>query len=184
MLASGQAFPFDPKQCKDKQIVIIQRNRRLILNVDDLKQAAFSMGYNNTIVIDLEDMTVQEQYQLIRCTRILIGINGAGLQWGMFMPPKSGLIELSFNKPKFGQTFADMRKHCRKLTYDSVKASYVAPDFEFIAKFSNGGKPFTDKEKKDMLSGKKAMSWKYANGEFDPGTFKSQLKKLADSIFR
>ncbi len=50
-------------------------------------------------------MELMHQYQLIRCTDILIGYTGAGLQWYAFMKPRTGMMELNFGKSNFKLTF-------------------------------------------------------------------------------
>ncbi len=139
-------LPFDSDKCKTKQIVIIQRSRRLILNVNQLIQAANQLGFDNTDVFDFVNMTIFEQYQLICCTRILIGINGAALQWALFMNPGSGLMELSFAKPGFHQHYGFMKGY-RKLVYDVYIASKVIPDWHTI------GTPYTKEQKQDIING-------------------------------
>ena len=38
-------------------------------------------GYKNTQITLLELMTMEDQLKLIHCTDVLIGVQGAGLQW-------------------------------------------------------------------------------------------------------
>ncbi len=176
-------FPFDSNKCKPKQIIIIQRSHRLILNVDQLKQAAIELGYNNVEVVDFSKLTLLDQYQLTRCTRILVGINGAALQWAVFMKPGSGMLELGFAKPKFHTTYRDMNGY-RRLVYDVYSASRVTPDWELIYN-SFGGHKYTEKEKQDIISGKSGgISWKYADGEFEVNGFKRKLQEIISKVFK
>lgn len=38
-------------------------------------------GYQNTVMVILEHLSFEEQMKLIHCTDVLIGVQGAGLQW-------------------------------------------------------------------------------------------------------
>ena len=38
-------------------------------------------GYHNAEVVYLEEKRMKDQMQLILCTDVLIGVQGAGLQW-------------------------------------------------------------------------------------------------------
>ncbi len=171
-------LPFDSDKCKTKQIVIIQRSVRLILNVDQLKQAANQLGFDNIDVVDFANITIFDQYQLIRCTQILIGINGAGLQWALFMNPGSGLMELSFAKPGFHQHYGFMKGY-RHLVYDAYNASKVLPDWHTI------GTPYTEEQKQGIINGTlNVISWKFADGEFEVNGFKQTLQSMAKKVFK
>ncbi len=171
-------LPFESNKCKPKQIVIIQRSKRLILNVNQLRQAAIQLGYNNTDVVDFADMTLLDQYQLTRCTRIMVGINGAALQWAVFMKPGSGLMELSFAKPNFHQHYKFMKGY-RKFVYDGYDASRVIPDWHAL------GNGYTKEQKQDIISGKtKFSTWKLADGEFEVNGFRKTLQNMTDKVFK
>ena len=40
-------------------------------------------GYNNTDIVLLEQMELSDQMKLIHCTDVLVGVQGAGLQWSV-----------------------------------------------------------------------------------------------------
>ncbi len=153
----------------------------MILNVNQLKQATIQLCYNNTDVVNFSDMSVLDQYELIRCTWILIGINGAGLQWAVFMKPGRGLMELSFAKPGFHQTYGYMKGY-RKLVYYVYPASRVVPDWHTLHLYN--GKQYNEEQKNNMLNGKSSMSWKYADGEFEVDGFKTKLHNMIKKVFK
>ena len=62
-------------------ILIISRSERMILNLDDLVTQLKRSGFNKTRSVLLEDYTTQEQTLLMTCADLLIGVQGAGLQW-------------------------------------------------------------------------------------------------------
>ncbi len=55
-------------------LTLLQRKNRVILNIDKLKTKAETLGFNNTIVTVFEDLPFLEQMQIIRCTRVLLGV--------------------------------------------------------------------------------------------------------------
>ena len=63
--------------------------------MDELEKVGIEMGYD-TRVIFMEKLTLAEQAQLIHCTRVLVGVTGAGLQWAFFMKNHSGVVEIAW----------------------------------------------------------------------------------------
>ncbi len=127
-------------------------------------------------------MSVLDQYQLMRCTRILIGINGAGLEWTLFMNHGSGLMELNFAIPNFGLAYSWMNQY-KNLMYNAYTASRVVPDWPLITSFF--GKIFTKGQKQDIIKYRRAtISWKYADGEFEVHGFKTKLQNMAQKVFK
>ena len=74
---------------------ILRKHIRVIKNLTFLKK-----NLNDVNFIYLEDYSFQSQIEIIKNSRILIGVHGAGLTWGIFMDPKSLLIELCPNKSR------------------------------------------------------------------------------------
>ena len=84
------------RPCKPKTLTIINRSSyRTILNADQLLKIAKDLGYNAKVVY-MEKLTIKEQAQLIHCTNILVGVAGAGLQWGYFMKDNSTVFEIAW----------------------------------------------------------------------------------------
>ena len=76
--------------------IFIQRqpNRR-ILNMDELLNVTRHQDLSID-AIGMETLPFLEQLRIIRCSKILLGVQGAGLQWGMFMQPGSALVEIAW----------------------------------------------------------------------------------------
>jgi len=85
-----------PVTCDDtySSIVSIERPNRRIINIADLEQSARAAGFKSVKTVLFENMSVKEQITLAANTRVIVGVQGAGLQWAIFMPPGSILIEI------------------------------------------------------------------------------------------
>ena len=81
---------------QNNMVTIVQRDaHRKILNIEELRQVTIEMGYNVQIV-RFEKFSLAEQAQIIHCTDILVGTQGAALSWANFMRNNSGLIEIAW----------------------------------------------------------------------------------------
>ncbi len=180
-------IPFDINNCDPlKTVTIIQRLNRQILNLEELLKAAKDMGFKNTQVFTFENMTFSEQYAIIRCTDILIGVRGAGLQWLTFMRPNRGLMELSWKK--FGLHFSTSTyTGYRGLKTISLLSSKVFLNWNTFSKICRKGKKILKKQQEMILSRSKIIPsdnpWKWADGYFDTKLFQKKLKQLASDVF-
>ncbi|EDV21035.1 uncharacterized protein TRIADDRAFT_60391 [Trichoplax adhaerens] len=78
---------------KAARIALIKRtNRRLILNQDELINSVKSLA--NIELVDFNGMTFKQQVKLMRKYSVLIGMNGAGLMNGLFLPKGAVNIQL------------------------------------------------------------------------------------------
>jgi len=68
------------------------RERRRILNEDDVLQTFLSFGFE---VVKFEQLSWLEQISLTSNTILLAGVHGAGLTNMIFMPPRSQVFELT-----------------------------------------------------------------------------------------
>jgi len=85
-----------------RNIVLIQRwppawGRRIV-NIEEVEWRLKQIGVVNDVpfwgVVDFAELSMKEQIQVARQTRILIGAHGDGLSWGIFMDPgKSVMLE-------------------------------------------------------------------------------------------
>jgi len=83
------------KRSKKKNVVIIGRPVRQILNIKELAAEAEQLGFEKVSIIDFAELPVLDQLNTIIDTDILIGVQGAGLQWAIFMQPRSVLVEIA-----------------------------------------------------------------------------------------
>ena len=172
-------------KCKPKTITIIQRTHRRILNIDQLKTAAIELGLTNTNIFNFEKIPVDKQYQIIRCTHILIGINGAALQWNLFMEKGHGLFELSWKE--FGFFFAPGPRHRVGLKTARQTAKQVFLNWHTFSLQCRSGRNISESEKNKILSRKRIIGrdnpYKWGDAIFNVTTFKKELHMLAKGVF-
>jgi len=60
-----------------------------------MEKAAKAVRFKSVKVVILEKMSLKEQMTITANTRIMVGVQGAGLQWATFMSPGSTFIEIS-----------------------------------------------------------------------------------------
>ena len=105
-------------------VTFIQRTHRRIVNIDDLVTGAKSLGMRNVRVVNYETLNVQEQVRISATSRIFVGVQGAGLQWAIFMPPGSSLIEIGWPYKYWGFYFENYVTQY-KIRHHRLYAHYV-----------------------------------------------------------
>ena len=88
-----------PEICPaENQVMILQRNRtRRILNIDEMGQALLSHeNVTNFFVAKFEEKTMKQQFDLVRCLKLFVGVQGAGLAWYRFLPKGATIIEIYY----------------------------------------------------------------------------------------
>ena len=93
MNITAQQCPKKYSRESSYDILIISRSERIILNLDDLMAQLKRSGFVKSRTILLEDYSAQEQMLLMTCADLLIGVQGAGLQW--YVQQCSTLVILS-----------------------------------------------------------------------------------------
>ena len=91
-------FNVSANNCKvENQFTILQRQgERSFENISSLIDLAKSSGFSNVVVVFFENMTLQEQMQTAYCSKIFMGVQGAGMTWSHFLPTNGVLIEIGY----------------------------------------------------------------------------------------
>ena len=85
--------------CTEQLVLILQRNNtRQILNADKMA-AMFSDHANmtNVKIVKFEEKTMHEQFDLVRCAKVFIAVQGAGVAWYRFLPKHATLVEIYYH---------------------------------------------------------------------------------------
>ena len=81
----------------EKQFTILQRNgERSFENISSLVHLVEANGFPNVVVVSFENMTIREQIHIAYCSKIFMGVQGAGMTWSHFLPADGVLIEIGF----------------------------------------------------------------------------------------
>jgi hypothetical protein len=81
-------------------VIMIQRHHRRIANMEELTQGLATLKAKmNMRIVALEDLTFMEQLEMFSCWGdVMVGVQGAGMAWGYFMPHGKGMIEIGWKK--------------------------------------------------------------------------------------
>lgn len=77
-------------------LTITKRRRRRMLNIEDLAAVAKDVGFKRIRILDFETLSLVEQLKTMTTTKVLVGIQGAGLQWAVFMPQGGIVVEIAW----------------------------------------------------------------------------------------
>ncbi|KAI3640108.1 hypothetical protein MIR68_000986 [Amoeboaphelidium protococcarum] len=83
-----------PEPVADVAVVFSRRQNRLILNEDDLLNGIATKFQLKPQFIRMEDLTFRQQIEILRRTKVAVGMHGSVLIMSVFMPRRSVLIEL------------------------------------------------------------------------------------------
>jgi len=168
---------------KAEFITLIYRKERRIINMEDLRRWVLDAGFKREFVrvIDFDNLPIRKQIELACTSQVMIGINGAALQWSIFMPEKSHMVEMSWPSrswdfffplhiPKFG------------ISYHSVELKDVRVNWtSFEFRIRNGGK-VSDDERQRMLKSPPQDLWKWSDGFIHEDEVKETLLAISNSI--
>ena len=174
-------FNIDRISCQTNSLTIVQRKTRRILNPSELLDAASEVGFDNIELVNLEDLSIREQLQTAACSRVFVGIQGAGLQWAIFMPENSTLIEISW-PDKFWAGYFRQFVIQYGIRHFDLEAKYVRLNWPAYQDNVRHGKEVLFKER-ETLSKKPPKSaidniWKWADGMVDVAEYKSILTSV------
>ena len=83
-------------------VTILSRNDRRIINTEEVLSFAKEVGFRNLRIVDFSGKSLLYQLEIMSTTNVFIGVQGAGLQWSVFMPEGSYLIELAWPQKHWG----------------------------------------------------------------------------------
>ena len=83
----------------DCGITLVQRHgTRQIRNLDAIASSVEAAFPSETVkVVAFENLTLREQIYTAQCTKVLVGVHGAALAWGIAMSPSGGLVEIAWD---------------------------------------------------------------------------------------
>ncbi len=172
-------FRINLQKCKYPTITIQQRKLRRIMNAEVLKQEAIKFGWTNTDVVTFEDLSIEDQLKTIACTDVLVGIQGAGLEWLYFMRPNTSLLELAW--PDKGWYYYYQEKATNEgIKAQTLQATNISLNLDAYVAKVRYGKPLSNKERGRLQTAKAKSSfdnhWKWADATFNPKEFVRKLQ--------
>ena len=160
-------------------LVIVKRTIRRITNIGDLEKAAKDAGYESVRIVQFESMPIKDQMTVAADTRVMVGVHGAGLQWAIFMPEGSFLVEISWPQ-KYWFPFYNSIVDSYNIRYYNLTAQVVNPNWENYKHF---GKKSNDERLKLMNMSHTDMwsfynVWKNADVSVDIKTFTEIITEI------
>lgn len=171
------------KSCtNDLYLTILSRRRRRILNEENLRELGLSVGFRNVRVVDFEKLTVEDQMEVASSSNVLVGVQGAGLQWAVFMPEGSHLVEIAWPSKHWGFYYRDFVVEFG-IIYHSVEVTGVRENWTSYEASVRHGVQVSDVEKRTMLKSLPNSTadnlWKWA----DVFVHKKEILKTLEDIY-
>ncbi|KAK2150456.1 hypothetical protein LSH36_404g01023 [Paralvinella palmiformis] len=180
----------DYDRCELDVVTVIRRRTRRILNADVLINVTVSEGFGRVREVAMEDLSVEEQIRTIACTTILVGVQGAGLQWAVFMRPGSTLIEIAWPEKHWRFYFKGYITPYN-IYHRGVLAKHVRINWRVYQDKVRGGEVVSSRERAILMrSAPKNMAldnvWKWADAVVNVEHYRAALRshKYANMILR
>ena len=159
--------------CKAYYVLLLDRIKsRHILQAEEIIDHLQKKGHN--VKLDyFDNKSLKEQMDAVRCASAFIGVQGAGLSWYQFLPPKATFIELhwygwiSRYKLRAKESRPDISAHaieCKPVTPASVWQHYAQLWFNHRGPIDDVMKQRL-REKSDRVQDIKGTIWKDSNCE-------------------
>jgi len=160
-------------------VTIIQRTHRRIINIDELVNITRAAGFTQVQIVNFEQMCVREQAAFAAKSQVMVGVQGAGLQWAIFMSPGSTLIEISW--PNWNSFYAFVGRY--KIRYlKLVKNNALINWNTYEIKVVDGRKLSLEEQQQILISSPTSRSyhnvWKWADVSVNIEDYKAHLKKI------
>jgi hypothetical protein len=107
---------WEPIQQKHNLGIYISRRKAPSRRVQREEELIEPLQQRGFFIIELESFTFEQQIQIFRAAKVVIGSHGAGLTWLIFCHPKTYVIEINGNFPKRNH-YADIAKKCELQYY-------------------------------------------------------------------
>lgn len=109
--------------------VYISRKGALRRRIINEREVTLFLAEYDFKIVEMETLSFQEQYELMRSTRVLISNHGAGLTNMLFMDDLAIVIEFAAGSPIQNNCFAEMAKKLNK-RYIKIESEFDGPDFQ------------------------------------------------------
>jgi len=165
-------------------ITVMQRYQRRLLNAVAMLDAARTMvGEKRARVVQMEDLTIEQQLRVVAESCVLIGVQGAGLQWAMFMNAggNSTLIEIAWPNKHWPFYYHRMSGYGLQYLQLNVKSDNVHVNWTSYEWRVRAGRTVHANERRQMISvGPRNVAdnlWKWADVVVDLTQFTNVLSQ-------
>jgi hypothetical protein len=102
-------------------------NSSRIININELEHQATKMGFTSVIIPNMETLPIEQQIENVQNADVMIGIQGAGLQWCIFMSEGATVVEVSWEGDPISGPYKSLA-HSHGLKYRQIKANVQQAD--------------------------------------------------------
>lgn len=167
---------------KPCSVVIFNREYRKIINIDELISAAKSMGLGEVCKVSFEKISFEEQLSVASRAHMMVGVQGAGLQWAVFMPDKSVLVEVGWPQKHWGFYYSGIVK-AYGIQHVQLVTQNVQVNWSSYEKNVRKGVVVGVDERLEILAGSGVKNqndnlWKWADVVVDVASFKDILSSF------
>src|SRR6218665_231142 len=168
---------------KTEYVTLIYRKQRRIVNMEDLHRWVLDAGFKREYVrvIDFDNLPIRKQIELACTSQVMIGIDGAALQWSMFMPEKSHMVEMSWPSRSWGFFYPS---HAPRygILYHAVELKDVRVNWtSYEFRLRNGGE-VADVKRQQMLKSPPQDLWKWSDGFIHEEEVNETLLVVSNSV--
>jgi len=131
-------------------VTILGRRDRRIINAEEVLSFAKEVGFQNLRIVDFSGKSIRSQLETMSTSNVFMGIQGAGLQWSIFMPESSYLIELAWPQKHWGFYYASFVPRFG-ITWRAVGVQNVRLNWTSYANNVRRGVPVSEVEKPMLI---------------------------------
>lgn len=133
----------------DLYVTILSRQDRRILNPKELVEFVGNAGFRKIRIVDFGAVSVRDQLRIMSTTGVFVGVEGAGLQWAVFMPKGSYLVELAWPGKHWG-FYYDSFVPSFGIVWRGVGVDDVRINWTSYERNVRGGVPMKSEEKEEL----------------------------------
>lgn len=164
---------------KPKFVTIVLRKDRRILNIRELYRIANKTSHLRVQLVDFGGKSIRRQIEIACRSLVMIGANGAALEWGIFMPEGSLVLEIWWsNWPPF---YADELKRYG-IVHRTLEAEVVRTNWTTYEIRMRGGAALSSAERAGLFKTDRENVAKWSDVSVNVTKFREAFTNISESL--